>query len=50
MFIDSDYFLLCSHQVSLALCFDCQAAENTSLAFSRDPSLSFALLLAEAKT
>lgn len=49
MFIDSDYFLVCSPQVSLALCFDFQAAKNASLAFSRDPSLFFALLVAEAK-
>lgn len=52
MLIGSDYFLACSPQVSLALCFDCQAAEKASLAFSRDPSLplSFALIVAEAKT
>lgn len=39
MFIDSDYFLVCSPQVSLALCFDFQAAKNASRILARSLSL-----------
>lgn len=44
MFIGSDYFLACSPQVSLALCFDCRAAEKP-LSHSRAIPLSLSLLL-----